>query len=359
MRVVIETTGLYTTQAGVARYIRGLLAGHRHNRPADLEISELAWEVENFDYRQPARALKTFYREFVWAPCFAPWTLRRRRAELFHATVNCLVVPPPGVVSVVTLHDLAFMVYPERFRRWQKMGWTRLLRRIPGVDRIICISRFTADEVMRRLGVPATKIDVVPNGIDFNPEAPPPEQAPAMDLPGDFFLFVGSLEPGKNLALLREVYLRAKARRIQLPPLLIVGARWAGVAGEGPPPEGWHYLGRRSDAELVYLYRRALALVFPSKYEGFGLPVLEAMALGCPVICSPVASLPEVAGEAALMVGLEREPYLDALTELAENAPAREDFRARGFVQARKFSWPRCAAETAEVYRRAFREKRA
>lgn len=352
MRVAIETTGLYTTQAGVARYIRGLLAGHQANQPPDLEFSTLAWEVENFDYRQPQRTFKTAYREFIWANLVAPTELRRRRTDLFHSTVNCLVTPPPGVANVVTLHDLAFLVYPGRFRWWQRTGWTRLLKRIPQVDRVICISRFTADEVMRLLHVPAAKIDVVLNGIDFSPDHPPGESAPALTVPEEFFLFVGSLEPGKNLSLLREVYALAETRGVTLPPLLIVGARWEGVSTEGTPPSGWHYLGRLRDEELIYLYRRACALVFPSKYEGFGLPVLEAMALGCPVICSPVASLPEVGGDAAHFVDLTRDAYLDGMKMILSDSLLRLSLIERGRRHSRQFSWRRCAAETAEVYRR-------
>jgi alpha-1,3-rhamnosyl/mannosyltransferase len=294
--------------------------------------------------------LKTAYRELVWAPFLAPRQLRRERIELFHSPGSALVTPPDGVRYVATLHDLATARHPERYRLWQRSIVWRRYSRIQRADRVICVSRFTADEAMRLLSIRAAKIEVVPNGCDFVPGADQvPEAKPDFDLPAEFFLFVGSLEPGKNLALLKQTYELADSKGIVLPPLLIVGARWAGVGNEGLLPSGWRYLGRQSDEVLVYLYRRAVALLFPSKYEGFGLPVVEAMALGCPVICSRVASLPEVAGEAALFAGLEASDYLRAMREMLDPVRCKE-FRTLGLAQAGRFTWETCARSTLEVY---------
>ena len=122
------------------------------------------------------------------------------------------------------------------------------------------------------------------------------------------------------------------------------------MVGEGAPPLDWHYLGHQPDEVLVYLYRRALALVFPSKYEGFGLPVVEAMALGCPVICSKVASLCEVGGIAPRYAELTAGAYLQAIRELLSDSNVREDCIREGRQQASKFTWNRCAQETFGVY---------
>ncbi|HEY1718792.1 MAG TPA: glycosyltransferase family 1 protein, partial [Verrucomicrobiae bacterium] len=228
----------------------------------------------------------------------------------------------------------------------------RRLQNLHRADQIICISRFTADEAMALLNLPAAKLTVIHNGCDFHPdEPPPPEVKPGFNVPADFFLFVGSLEPGKNLMLLKEVYALAEAEKRALPPLLIVGARWEGVGNEGAPPKDWHYLGRQPDDILVYLYRRALSLVFPSKYEGFGLPAVEAMALGCPVICSPVASLPEVGGDAAMFTDMTPAAYLKAMERLNREASLRADLIEKGRAQAAKFSWNKCAGEVLEIYR--------
>lgn len=351
IRVAIDTNALYVSRAGVARYIRGLLQGFKQVAAPDAEIRPLAWEEESLDYRQPRRAVKTIYRELVWARFVAPGLIRKNGIQLLHSSFEPLIQPPLGTREIVTLHDLAILRDPERFRRWHRFASGRRLLKVKRADRVICISRFTADEAMAVLGLPARKMAVVHNGCDFQPGEPPPESPPEAKVPPEFFLFVGSLEPGKNLALLKEVYRLAEAARRHLPPLLIVGARWEGVAHEGPPPQQWHYLGRQPDAALIYLYRRAIALVFPSKYEGFGFPVVEAMALGCPVICSPVASLPEVGGNAAVMTDMSPCAYLEVMERLSREKNWREDLTARGLVQASKFSWKKCAAEVLEIYR--------
>jgi alpha-1,3-rhamnosyl/mannosyltransferase len=354
MRVALDTNSLYTAQAGIARYVRGLACGFRELAPADIEIQEFAWPVENFSYRQPQRAAKTLFRELIWAKWIAPSRLAVERIDLLHAASGVMVIPPRGVKHVVTLHDLAVMRNPQRFRPWHRHSALRQLRQLSKADRIICVSQFTADEAIQLLSLSAKRLVVVYNGCAFQPDGPSPSEAPpAGTLPPEFFLFIGSLEPGKNLDLIRQAYALAASRGYHLPPLVLVGVRWVGVATEGPPPANWHYLGRQPDAVLVYLYRRARALVFPSQYEGFGLPVAEAMALGCPVICSRVASLPEVGGDAACYAELNPAAYLHAMQQLLQNIALREELVERGKVHCRKFSWQKCVQETLRVYREA------
>lgn len=348
LRAAIDTNGLYTSRAGVARYIRGLLTGLR--TISELEIIRHAWKVENFEHRQPRRSWRTFYREIIWANFISPGLLRKSGAQIYHATSGLYHPRLAELKCVVTLHDLAVLRHPERFRRWHLSSAKRQLARLASSDRIICISRFTADEAIALLGLSAAKLEVVYNGCDFSTGAGPEELLPAFKVPDEFFLFVGSLEPGKNLALLKQTYALARIQGIMLPPLLIVGARWSGVPGEGAPPSDWHYLGHQSDQVLVYLYRRARALAFPSKYEGFGLPVVEAMALGCPVICSKVASLPEVGGDAPCYAELTASDYLRAFCDLLADSNAREDCIREGRRQASRFTWNRCALETSGVY---------
>jgi alpha-1,3-rhamnosyl/mannosyltransferase len=352
MRAILDINGRYTTQAGVARYIRGLIGGLRGAAPSGFEIREFAWEVENLKYQQPQRALKTIYRELIWAPFIAPVRLRRLRPDVIHNTALPIVRPTRGVPHVATLHDLAILRHPERFRRWQLASSKFFLDRIARADRMLCISQFTADEAIALLGVSPRRIEVVHNGCDFVDHAPE-DRVPEFPVPSEFFLFVGSLEPGKNLHLLRLAYESAANEGRPLPPLLLVGARWEGVPGEGPPPVDWHYLGRQPDEVLVYLYRHALALLFPSKYEGFGLPIAEAMSLGCPVVCSPVASLPEVAGDAAEIVPLDPIAYRDAIRRLTSDSSLRKSLQDRGRIQAARFTWDRCARGTLAVYQAA------
>ena len=348
--IAIDTSGCYTTQAGVSRYIKGLIGGLKRIEH-DINFSECAWKVENFEYRQPQRLLKTLYRELCWAPLIAPRNLQRQKIDLLHSTSGVLVVPKEKINHVVTIHDLAVLRQWDRFRPWHRNSWKYRLKFLKQADRIICISHFTADECMSLIDIPSSKIEVVHNGCDFVDESNLPSEVEVENVSNEFFLFVGSLEPGKNLALLLETYRLASAQNVHLPPLFVVGARWEGLDHEGSPPKNWHYLGRITDNELVYLYRRATALVFPSKYEGFGLPVAEAMALKCPVICSRVASLPEVGGEAALYADLDPASYLNAMQKLLNNESLRNDLICAGVENVQQFSWPRCASDTLAVYK--------
>jgi alpha-1,3-rhamnosyl/mannosyltransferase len=356
IRVGYETTGIYTTQAGVARYVRGLQTGMQQVRPSGIELFPLAWEVENFAYRQPQRALKTIYRELVWGKVVAPRILLKRGADLLHSTSSLFIRCPEGVKHLITLHDLSISRHPERFRKWQVNSWNRRLPNVLKADRVLCISQFTADEAMKLLNLPAEKIDVVHNGCDWHQsEIRFEERKPDLALPPEFFLFVGSLEPGKNLKLLKDAYLLAQSRNRRLAPLMIVGARWQGVATEGQQPQGWHYLGRQPDEVLLYLYRRALALVFPSIYEGFGLPVIEAMAQDCPVICSNTSSLPEVAGDAALIVELRASRWVDVMRDVMKRPELRKELINRGHQRAKHFTWKRCAEETVATYHKVMK----
>lgn len=354
MRVAIDTSPLYTTQAGMARYVRELVRAERNLGQADFELTEIGWPVTNFQFRQPQRALKTAYRELFWSYFVAPRQIREAGTQVFHSTSLPFIAVPPSVPHVASLMDLAVFRSPERFRRWHRWSAQRRLRRLRQVSHIICISHFTAREAVEVLDLSPSQLSVVHLGCLFHPEAGEPrEQKPAMAVPDDFFLFVSSLEPGKNVGLIREAYQRAEARHRPLPPLVLCGSRWPGVPQEGPPPANWHFAGYLSDENLVYLYRRARALIFPSKYEGFGLPVVEALALGCPVICSPVASLPEAGGDAALYTEMTAEAYRQSMSRLLDEPNLRADLIARGRVHAAKFSWRRCAQQTIDVYRQA------
>lgn len=269
-----------------------------------------------------------------------------------------------GCPTVITVHDLSFLRFPEAFRRFNRvyLTWvTRFSTRRAG--RVIAVSESTRRDVIALCRVPAERVVAVPNGVDeqYCPAEPAAvaEFRRRQGLPERFMLYLGTLEPRKNLETLVAAY-----------------ARWRSYAGSGAPKliiaggKGWFFetifarvaeLGLTGDvlfpgyvpaAELPWWYRAAELFVYPSRFEGFGLPVLEAMACGTPVITTTASSLPEVAGDAALLVAPDDTDALTAALERLMGDPAlRAGLREAGLRQAARFSWSRTAAETAQVYR--------
>src|SRR5207302_1143239 len=228
-------------------------------------------------------------RELAWYPFALPQAARRAGVDVLHSPTYRGPVRG-GPPLVVTVHDLAVFRHPDAFPRWTRT-YGRLVAPhvVRAARRVIAVSEFTRRELVELLGVPEERIRVVPNAVDdeFRPEGPAAE--------GDYVLAVGTLEPRKNLARLGEA-----ARRAGL-ELRVVGARgWGGVSANG---SGVRWLGELPDEELARLYRGAQCFAYPSLYEGFGIPILEAMACGAPVVTSVGGATEEVAGGAAGPVG--------------------------------------------------------
>jgi glycosyltransferase involved in cell wall biosynthesis len=345
----VDTSTLYMGKAGVSRYARSLLSALNAKYSELATFHEIAWKVENFSYRQPMRSIKTAYRELVWTKWVAPSDVRRCEAEALFSPAGYFIPVDKSVGHLVTIHDLAVIDEPSRYRKWHRLSTQARLLKATSADKIICISEFTANRLMHHLKINSSKIEIIYNGGAIDVGSIPGSIPNFRPLPPEYFLFVGSIEPGKNLSLLKSVYEKCRRDKIYLPPLIVAGARWQGVSHEGEPPKEWIFLGRVCDAELYKLYQSALALLFPSKYEGFGLPVIEAMSLGCPVACAPVASLPEVGGKAAIYVPLSPDEWAKTLIDLVKNHKLREEARSLGIEHAKRFTWDRCAKHTYQV----------
>ena len=353
-RIAVDTSPLYVAPAGIARGINGIFSGFKACDCGGMDIQPFAWEVHNPEYKQPGRMLKTLYREVFWSNFLAPGKLKKNQVDLLHSPgIPIIRTPIDGIKTIVSLNDLAVVRHPERFRRWHlhisKVG----LQRTKQADRVMCISQSTADEAIHLTDIDPKKLVVVHLASDWDIDNLPKLEKPTFQVPDDFFLFVGTLEPGKNLQLLIDVYQLAEERGINLPPLVIVGVRREGVQKESGLQNKDHFIfsGRIPDSQLAWLYSKARALLFPSKYEGFGIPLIEAMTLDCPVICSKVTSLGEVGGEAPIYAELTPESYLEAIRILLSNTNVRNEAIEAGRIQSRKFSWKKTAAETLDVYR--------
>ena len=269
-------------------------------------------------------------------------------------------VPPPGPRqrSVVTVHDVAFLARPDLFpRRWRLMYRAGLARAVRTADAIIAVSEHTADDLRRRTKVGAEKIHVVPLGASLpGPEPDVTATLSRLNVRRPYVLFVGTLEPRKNLIALVRAYRRLAAKGFDHSLVMAGAVGWKSaplmheLSLKGP---GSIVLTDRIPSEEVdALYRGATALVYPSLYEGFGLPVLEAMARGVPCVVSNSASLPEVAGDAALFVDPESvEEIAAAMERVTADAELRERLRQLGLTRAAEFSWDETARRTLEIYK--------
>ncbi len=282
--------------------------------------------------------------------------------DLVHATDH--LIPNFGKLPVVaTLMDAIPLSHPEwvrrRFRETKNLFWRRSAC---WATHIVTISEYSKREIVTHFGVADEKISVIPLGVDerwFRPVSADLKRQTMkkLDLPDKFFLFVGTLQPRKNVARVIEAY-RSLPQYVQNQiPLVIVGqAGWecddiVSVLIARTYGKSVRWLNYLPDDDLLAIMAQAVALVFPSLYEGFGLPVLEAFAAGTPVITSNGSSLPEVAGDAARLVDpTDPTSIAEAMLEVLENSVLSERLRTKGRTRALTYTWDRTTAMTLEVY---------
>ena len=352
--------------AGIAGYIANLLRFLPAQAPNGWHFEALvgAANTARFERVKTSRAVldtQSPLRRIVWEQALQP--LKLRQYDLYHALafVAPIVLLAP---MVVTVYDLSFMRYPERLRPARR----RYLRQMTALTcararRVLAISQSTADDLGAWLGVPADKIDVTPLGYDRQVFRPLPAADLArfrleQRLPERFWLYLGTLEPRKNLSTLLRAYRRlSKAER--LPLILGGGLGWRGQAilaeisqlGLG---DSVKHIGFIPAADLPFWYNCADAFLFPSVYEGFGLPVLEAMACAAPVVTSDAAALVEVAGTVGKhLPASDIDAWAAALKRVKRDENWREAAGAAGLERAQRFSWERTAELTVGSYRRA------
>lgn len=296
----------------------------------------------------------------VWEQLAQPWAVARAKPDLLHslAFVSPMLTPTP---TVVTVYDLSFHITPERFQPAQRL----YLRTLTGLScrrarRVFAISESTRADVVRLLGVPADRVDLAYPGVDAAFQPLPAAAVAAFrarrELPARFVLYLGTLEPRKNLTTLLTAFAQLRAAQPDLHLVLAGGRGWwyadlfRQVQALGLE-SAVHFPGYVPAEDLLLWYNAAAAFAYPSAYEGFGMPVTEALACGCPVVTTTASSLPEAGGDAAYLVPPADAPALAAALALAlQPDPAR---RARGLAHAARFTWAATATQTAAGYRRA------
>jgi glycosyltransferase involved in cell wall biosynthesis len=294
-----------------------------------------------------------------------PGILAAGDEPLFHAVgnFNLPLQRIPGKRLVLTVHDLIPLLLPRTVSaayRWQFRVW--LARSVAVADRIICVSERTRADLVERYGIPSEKLAVVHNGADHVDAVPAPDATSetylrTLALPEEFILYAGSFDARKNVGLLLEAAQRRAAAGRQT-PVVLMGQEWFGSQGlEKLVLEARaggcdvRRIGHQSAPVFYALMRRATVFAFPSLYEGFGLPPLEAMRLGIPVVTSNAGALPEVCGDAALQVPPDDAAALAAaLDRVLASSEERRELAQAGKRHAAAFTWERTARQTLDVY---------
>ncbi len=353
---VTQRTG---TEGYSLHVIRGVLAqGEEHrfrlyfrDRPSEGVIP-----------RQDNVEIEVIHRQRLWTHTGLGPAVRRDRPDVLFVPAH--VIPWPdvgGVSSVVTAHDLGYLHYPEKHLLLDRLYLDWSTRHSASVARrVIAVSRATAHDLTALNGIPADKIRVVYSGVDDGLKPVEDTRRVAalrerLSIPGPYILHVGSLHPRKNLSRLVEAFASVKDLVENL-SLVLAGRKSWSIRRLAERIEGLGLServilpGYVPDADLAALYSGACVYAFPSLYEGFGFPALEAMACGVPVVCANTSSLPELVGDAALTVApTDVNGLSEALARLLADRALRQDLSRRGRERVREFTWEACARATLDV----------
>ncbi len=373
MRVLIDYRPALRERSGAGEYTHQLAKALLASGADDLTIFSSSWKhrltaggelsgAAIFDRRIPVRVLNLLWHRAEWPPIEA---MSPRRFDIVHSS-HPLLMPSREAAQVITIHDLNFLSHPERTRAEIRRDYPRLARgHAQRADAIIVPSAFTAGEVERRLGVTADRIAVCPHGApDWTPRSTPPSDG--------YALFFSTLEPRKNVGGLLDAYeqlLAGPANRLRqgsgIPELVLAGKAteeatpWLERIAR-PPLKGFvRHIGYVDPANRRALYDGARLLVMPSFEEGFGIPVLEAMSVGVPVVAADRGSLPEVLGGAGALVNPDRpEEIATAIARMLDDGGYAAECYGRGIARAREFRWDRTIQRVRAAYEQAVARRR-
>jgi glycosyltransferase involved in cell wall biosynthesis len=377
MRIGIDAHAIGAQQGGNETYIRNLIKslaevdGENHYTIYLANASAAAIWGNGFASRHRNFSVRLLPppTPLVRAPVFLAYELFRRPVDVLH--VQFTAPPFCRVPVVATIHDLAFEHLPETFTRRGSFQLKLTVRRTAKkAARIATVSEYSRQDLIRTYKLPPEKVVVTYNGVEphFTPQPASSSEAEEIrrrfGIARDFLLAVGSLQPRKNLVRLIRAYAKLRSECGSFTHQLVIVGRKLWLTGEifaEAQKQRWAedviLTGYVADEDLPALYRSAAAFVYPSVFEGFGLPPLEAMACGTPVVTGDNSSLPEVAGDAALMVDpYDEQSLARALLEVVNDDSLRARLRERGIAQAGKFTWREAAEKTLRLYREACSE---
>lgn len=363
MRLAIDARKLH--DFGIGTYVRNLVTGlarldHDHAYTLIVHPDDADWVRglgPNF-----APALDAAGNYSVREQFSVPWDLWRINADLFHAP-HYVLPPLTRVRSVVTIHDCIHLRFPQYLPNRAAHLYARVFLSSAArrAARVITVSEASKRDIVHFLRTPADKVEVVPNGFDPSLAAVTPEGLARVrdrfQLDAPFILYAGNIKPHKNVDRLIEAFARLRRRGFEDVRLLVIGdavskyGNLRRLVHRHDLHQHVRFFGFVPTETLAALYRLAQVFVFPSLYEGFGLPPLEAMANGTPVVTSNVSSLPEVVGDAALLVDpMDADGIADAIARILGDAGLRAELVRRGHQRVQAFSWERSAARTHQIY---------
>jgi glycosyltransferase involved in cell wall biosynthesis len=372
--VALTATVIQRGRSGVASYLFSLLTALRRTAPTlNLHVFGLEDDASLFTrwadwitwHPVPARCRRAVF-DLAWHQTILPGRLRALGAGCLHIPSYRRIVANAPCRQVVTIHDLAPLRLQKKYDPLRMFYGRQIVPRLARrADAILAVSQTTADDVEEFCAIHSPVLRVVHNGIDHDrftpadPSAGRREQVRMLGTDTPYFLYIARWEhPAKNHVRLIEAFEQFCQRQAGLPHHLVLGgADWHGAEvirakiQSSPVKERIRALGFVSDHDLPWLYRSAAALVFPSLFEGFGLPPIEAMACGCPVLTSPNGSLREIVGEAArLFDPLSPADMATALEEIASSESRRAQLRVAGLSHAARYHWDHCARAVVESY---------
>ena len=352
---------------GIGTYVRNLLR-HLSRLDAETEYVLFCQEVDCGSVEELGpnfRAIAEVAKPYSFSEQLRiPMDLRREKIDLFHAP-HYVLPPLTPCKSVVTIHDCIHLRFPQYLpnRLGQAYAWSSMWIATHRASRVLTVSEASKRDILHYFSIPDRRIDVIYNAIDDRlGEEPSPEDIERVrdryQLNAPYVLYAGNIKPHKNLERLIEAFhmLRQDPDLAHV-KLLIIGDEVSKYATLRRAVHRYklhkyvRFFGFVPDKTLAVLYRLARVFVFPSLYEGFGFPPLEAMASGAPVITSNVSSLPEVVGDAALLIDpLDPVAIADAMRRVLMDSDLREDLRQRGLRRVKEFSWERSVRRVREIY---------
>ena len=363
MRALIDYRAALRGRSGVGEYthhiVRALTKLALHD--LDLSVFSSSWKdrlaiapdlngVTVVDRRVPVSLLNLAWHRLEWP---SAELLTGRQYDVTHS-MHPLLMPARKAAQVVTIHDLDFLSHPERTRAEIRRDYPALTRaHAHRADRIIVPSAYTAGEVERQLGVPRDRMAICPSGApDWKPRPAPPQDG--------YVLFIGTLERRKNVGALLDAYQELIERRIAVPELRLAGAatehatEWLRRLDHAPLKGIVRHLGYVEPADTRRLYEGARLLVMPSFDEGFGLPVLEAMTIGVPVVAARRGALPDVLGDAGPLVDPTKPADIaEAIAQILNDPAFAAQCRDRGMARSGQFRWETTARRVYDTYREA------